>query len=99
MWRRTTWQSFPHSHSTLSYHFHSSATNITVKMTILLLLRYVGCFLQSVKRSSSLDSSMDNRVVGHNSGLILGIKDHNGSDTVCPIAAYMLITQFIVNVL
>ena len=34
----------------------------------------------SVKRSSSLGSNMDNRVVGRNSGLILVIKDH----PVCP---------------
>ena len=46
---------------------------------------------------------MDSRVVGHNLGhnfgLILGIKDHILSDTVYPVAAYMLITQCIVNVL
>ena len=58
----------------------------------------MGCFLQSVKRSSSLGSSMDSRVVGYNSGLILGIKDHICSDTaVCRVASYMLITQCIVN--
>ena len=38
-------------------------------------------------------SSMDSRVGGHNSGLVLGIKDHICSDTVCPIAAYTLITH------
>ena len=59
----------------------------------------MGCFLRSVKRSSNQGSSMDSRVVGHNSGLILGIKDHILSDTVYPVATYMLITQCIVNVL
>ena len=58
----------------------------------------MGCFLQSVKRSSSLDSSIDS-IVGHNSDFILGIKDHICSDTVCPTASYMLTTQCIVNVL
>ena len=89
------------------------------------------CFHRSVKRSSSLGSSMDNRVVGHNSGLILRIKitfaviqsvhslvprprptfhrlqyekavtcrESPGTRLVCPVASYMLITQFIVNVL
>ena len=33
-------------------------------------------------RSSSLGSSMNSRVVGHNSGLVLGIKDH--ICRVCP---------------
>ena len=57
----------------------------------------MGWFLWSVKRSSSLGSSMDNRVVRYNSGLILGIKDHIYSDTaVCPIASYILITQCVV---
>ena len=51
----------------------------------------------SVKRSSSLGSSMDNKVVRYNSGLILGIKDHIYSDTaVCPVASYILITQCVV---
>ena len=59
----------------------------------------MGRFPQSVKRSSSLGSSMDSRVVGYNSGLILGIKDHICSCTVRPVAAYMLITQCIVDVL
>ena len=48
--------------------------------------------------SSSLGSSMDSRVVGHNSGLILAIKHHICSDTVCPVASY-IITQWLVNVL
>ena len=55
--------------------------------------------LRSVKKSSSQGSSMDSRVVGHNFDPILGIKDHILSDTVYPVAAYMLITQCIVNVL
>ena len=42
---------------------------------------------------------MNSRVGGHNSGLVPGIKDHICSDTVCPIASYMLTTQCIVNVL
>ena len=59
----------------------------------------MGCFLRSVKRSSSLGFCIDSRVVGHNSGLVLGIKDHICCDTVRPVAAYMLTTQCIVNVL
>ena len=60
----------------------------------------MGCFFWSVKRSSSLGSSTDNRVVGHNSGLILGIKDHICRYTaMCPVASYMLITQCTANVL
>ena len=42
---------------------------------------------------------VDSRVVGHNSDLILGTKDHICSDRVCLLASYMLITQCIVNVL
>ena len=61
--------------------------------------RMMQCYWWSVKRIESPFSklyasfSVDSRVVGHNSGLVLWIKDHICSDTVCPVAAYMLITQ------
>ena len=42
------------------------------------------CFLQHLKRSSSLCSSMDSRVVGHNS-----IKHHICSDIVCPVRSFL----------
>ena len=42
---------------------------------------------------AAIGSSMNSIVGGHNSGLVPGIKDHICSDTVCPVAAYMLITH------
>ena len=41
------------------------------------------CFLQRLKGRSSLLSSMDSRVVGHNL-----IKHHICSDTVCPVRSF-----------
>ena len=59
----------------------------------------MGCFPKVLKEAVASVLAMDSRVVGHNSGLTLGIKDYILSDTVCPVASYMLITQCIVNVL
>ena len=40
-----------------------------------------------------IGSIKDSRVAVYNSILVLRIKDHICSDTVCPVAVYMLITQ------